>query len=121
MKTSRRRGSVVLDLGLALLPAAIVVTVVISVAARIAAPQTPAPTEQQAAEALITSSIAWTERIGPAGRDWNQSQRRAMLGSILCAVAETLNSDPAFAAQQSFACEALRVYFPEIDCWACEN
>ncbi len=87
------------------------------------APQTPPPppTEQQAAEALIKSAIAWTERIGPVGRDWNQSQRRADLGAILCIVAERLNGDAMFHPQRDFACEALERYFPEIECWACEN
>lgn len=113
------------DLSLVLLAAAIFVAVFLSVAARIAAPQTPAPppppTEQQAADALIKSAIAWTETIGPAGRDWNQSQRRAMLGSMLCTVAEVCSADVNFHPQRDFACEALEEYFPEIRCWACEN
>lgn len=122
-KTSGHRGWIVFDLGLVLFAAAIFVAVFLSVVARMAAPQTPPPppTEQQAAEGLIKSAIAWTERIGPVGRDYNQVQRREALGQIFFRIAEICNADPAFHAQRDFACEALETYFPEIECWACEN
>lgn len=80
-----------------------------------------ATNEQQVADECIKSAIAWTERIGPAGRDYNQVQRRAALGQIFFRIAEVCSADPMFHPQRDFACEALRVYFPEIECWACEN
>lgn len=79
------------------------------------------PTEQQVADECIKSAIAWVERIGPAGRDHNQASRRAALGQIFFRIAEVCSADAMFHPQRDFACEALRVYFPEIECWACEN
>lgn len=85
------------------------------------AAQPAPPTEQQVADECIKSMIAWVERIGPVGRDWNQSQRREALGWFLYRVAELGNADATFHGQRDFACDALETYFPEIECWACEN
>lgn len=126
MKTSGHRGWIAFDLGFVLCAAAIFVAVFIGTANRMAAPQTPPPpppppTEQQVADECIKSMIAWVERIGPVGRDWNQAQRREALGWFLYRVAELGNADATFHGQRDFACEALEAYFPEIECWACEN
>lgn len=126
MKTSRHHGWIAFDLGFVLCAAAIFVAVFIGTANRMAAPQTPPPpppppTEQQVADECIKIMVAWVERIGPVGRDWNQAQRREALGWFLYRVAELGNADATFHGQRDFACEALETYFPEIECWACEN
>lgn len=120
-KSSRHPGWIVTDLGVVLTAAGIFIALFIDSAIRMAAPQPPPPAEQQAADQCIKSIIAWVERIGPVGRDWNQSQRREALGWFLYRVAELGNADATFHGQRDFACEALDTYFPGVECWACEN
>ena len=118
IKASRHRGWIVFDLGFVVTAAVFAILGFVGMSRVLSSPP---PTEQQVADEFIKSALAWVERIGPVGRDWNQAQRREALGWFLYRVAEGCNADPNFHAQRDFACEALEEYFPEIECWACEN